>query len=99
MSNSTAELYIARAHVVTSETPLFPESRSVAVRACVYDLRLRKQISLALSRRGIAWGGEELRQHDAADALVQTAQQAFTHEVDRGGEDGAALQLSASHAL
>jgi hypothetical protein len=47
MSNSTAEWYIARAHVVTSQTPFFPESRSVAVRACVYDLRLRNEISFA----------------------------------------------------
>src|ERR1700734_814669 len=42
-SDATAEFYIAPAHVVTSERPLLPEFRSVAVPASVYDLRVYPQ--------------------------------------------------------
>ena len=42
---------------------------------------------------------EELRQHDAPDASVQAAQQAFADDVDRGGQDGAAKPLFAELAL
>ena len=41
---------------------------------------------------------EEFRQHRAAHALVQ-AQQTFTDDLDRGGQDGAAKQPGAGHAL
>ena len=44
-------------------------------------------------------GREELRQHRAAHALVQAAQQTFTDDLDRGGQDGTPKQPGAGHAL
>ena len=47
----------------------------------------------------VVWGREEFRQHGARHAAVQTAQQAFTDHLDRGGQDGPAQQFGAGHAL
>ena len=47
----------------------------------------------------VVWCGEEFRQHGATHAAVQTAQQTFTNHLDRGGQDGPALQPEPGHAL
>jgi hypothetical protein len=45
------------------------------------------------------WRPEEFRQHDSAHATVQAAQQTFTDDFDRGGQDGAALLSDAGASL
>jgi hypothetical protein len=47
----------------------------------------------------VVWCGEEFRQHGATHAAVETAQQAFTNHLDRGREDGPAVQPGAGYAL
>jgi hypothetical protein len=43
--------------------------------------------------------GEKIRQHRSTHAAVKTTQQTFTDDIDRSGEDGAALQPELSDAL
>src|SRR5262249_45178866 len=45
------------------------------------------------------WRGKEHRQHGAANAAVQTAQQASANHTDRSGQDGATLQPDVVAAL
>src|ERR1700722_2270788 len=60
--------------------------------AFFFDQESRELLRFVRSR-------EEFREYDAADAAVEAAQQAFADDVDRSGQDGAALQPVAGPAL
>ena len=65
----------------------------------VGDVKRFSSIKKAISYCGLCGAEKSSGEHDAADASVQTAQQTFADDVDRGGQDGATQQPGAGPAL
>ena len=65
----------------------------------VGDVKRFSSIKKAISYCGLCGAEKSSGEHGAAHASVQTTQQAFADDADRGGQDGAALQPGAGPAL
>ena len=61
----------------------------------VGDVQRFSSIKKAISYCGLCGAEKSSGEHRATHAAVQTAQQTFTDDADRGGQDGAALQSRA----
>ena len=65
----------------------------------VGDVQRFSSIKKAISYCGLCGAEKSSGKHRAAHAAVKTAQQTFTDDLDRGGQDGAAKQRGLSDAL
>jgi transposase len=65
----------------------------------VGEVQRFSSIKKAISYYGLCGAEESSAKHRVAHSAVEAAQQAFTDDLDRGGEVGAPKQPGAGHAL